>query len=114
MSWLFGESFLQNKENVASFKELMLDYPYPQSLADQIRQFRVLELFDGCAQLQRIVAPTLVAYGQEDISSLPEESQYIANQIPNAQLIKFACGHMIHVEQSQQLAQVLREFFNLS
>ena len=110
--WIFGESFLSNKETVAAFKKLMLENPYPQSLTDQARQFKVLEQFDGRAYLKNISAPTLIVHGTQDIITLLDESEFMAKQIPNASLIKVNCAHGMPIEVPQELSEILIAFLN--
>ena len=109
---IFGEAFLSNQKTVTAFKKLMLDNPYPQSLIDQVRQFEVLENFDGREQLKQINVPTLIVHGKQDIISLFDESEYMANQIPQAHLITLDCAHGITLEVPQKLTEVLINFLH--
>lgn len=110
LPWIFGENFLQNKQTVAAFKKVILDNPYPQSLNDQIRQFNVLTDFDSGNQLQKIKSPTLIINGSEDLVSLPEESRYLASQIPQSKQLELDCAHGILLEQPEKLARALIHF----
>lgn len=113
LPWIFGETFLSNAKNINEFKQIILENPYPQSLNDQIRQFRVLDEFNGLAQLKSIKAPTLVAYGIQDLIALPNESKYMASQISQSKLVEFDCGHGIMLEQPQQLTETLIDFLKV-
>ena len=81
-----------------------------QSISDQKRQFNVLETFDGTKELSKIKAPTFIAYGTEDLLALPQESKFLASQIPHAKLVEFECGHIIVMEQTEKLAKELIDF----
>lgn len=110
LPWIVGESFFKNSDHIDLFKKNILTNPFPQSLSDQIRQFKILEDFDGIADLKKIQSPTLIAYGIEDLISLPEESEIMASEIPQAKLIQFRCAHGITLEQPQQLTHELITF----
>ena len=62
------------------------------------------------AELARVERPTLVIMGAEDTVNAPDEhAQYIANNIPNAELwIPEKTGHNVHLERREAwLAKVL-------
>jgi pimeloyl-ACP methyl ester carboxylesterase len=62
------------------------------------------------AELRRVDKPTLVIMGAEDKVNAPDEhAQYIANNIPNAELwIPEKTGHNVHLERREEwLAKVL-------
>jgi len=62
------------------------------------------------AELARVDKPTLVIMGGEDTVNAPDEhAQYIANNIPNAELwIPEKTGHNVHLERREEwLAKVL-------
>lgn len=96
--WLFGEKFLQNEANIQLLKNMMIENPYPQSLFDQERQFRILETFDSHHLLKKIKAPTLIGYGEEDLLSLPFEAKFLAKEISGSKLVSFPCAHIFHSE----------------
>lgn len=105
--WIFGESFLQNAQSIALLKNAILNNPYPQSLQNQIRQYQVLKTFNHYDRLSHIKAPTLVAYGNQDITALPMESHFMAEKIPHAQLKEFDSAHGIVAEAGKELAKEL-------
>lgn len=112
VSWVYGEKFLANKRNIKKIKEFCLADPYPQSLADQKRQFQILETFDGRDGLSQIKAPTLVIHGTEDIIVLPPEAKAMASQIPNAKIVEFNCGHGVLFEAPNLLQDLFIQFLN--
>ena len=62
------------------------------------------------AELARVEKPTLVIMGAEDTVNAPDEhAQYIANNIPNAELwIPEKTGHNVHLERREEwIAKVL-------
>lgn len=113
LPWIFGEDFLKNSQTVAEFKKILLENPYPQSLDNQTRQFNVLSNFDLRDQLKSITSPTLIVYGVQDIISLPIESKFMDNQIPQSTLVEFDCAHGITLEQPNKLAETLIDFLKI-
>ena len=109
---IFGETFLSNQETVTTFKQLMLDNPFPQSVANQERQFAVLENFDGRKRLKNIQAETLVIHGKQDIITLLDESEYLVSQIPRATLVQLDAAHGVTLEAPQQLTKTLFDFLS--
>lgn len=110
MPWIAGQSFLQNEQAILQFKNTILDNPYPQSLKDQQRQYKLLEEFDATNQVKNIQAHTMILWGNEDLLTLPDESRYLAEHIPNAELAELACGHLAILEQTQVLTERLIQF----
>ena len=88
----------------------MIENPCPQSLENQRRQFRTLELFDGREQLKKIQAQTLVGYGKEDIIALPHEVIYLKENINHATLVEFDSGHISIVENQEEVSGALVDF----
>lgn len=110
LPWLFGDAYLNNKDNIQQLKKLILENPYPQSLNDQTRQYQVLKNFDGINQLKKISAQTLVVYGIQDIITLPYESQFISKHIMQSNIIEMDCGHGILLEIPKALSEALTQF----
>ncbi len=107
---LFGETFLEDANRVAIFKQDILSNPAPQSVSDQARQFRMLEKFDGVKQLADIQAETLVLHGREDILSLPYESIYLSQHIKNASVAELPGGHVVTQEAPLPLSNAVKKF----
>ena len=110
LPWVFGEHFLSSKENIAELKQLILSNPYPQTLPDQERQFKVLEQFDSRTKLHSITAPTLVIQGEEDLLALRHEGEHLATMIPNSQFIMLPGAHILWLENTELLASVMTSF----
>lgn len=111
LSWVFGEEFLQNKAGVAALKDILLADEFPQSIANQTRQFKVLEDFNSLIHLSNITVPTLVTSGLQDIISLPYEAETLAKNIPGAKLVVVNCGHNMILELPEQTTEILLNFF---
>ena len=110
LGWVYGEAFLSNPQNIEDKKAAILANPFPQSVEDQTRQARVLDVFDGRSSLSDIKAPTLVCYGAEDVISIPKEAQYLSQHIPHAIQAEFRCGHNIPQEATRELADAFINF----
>jgi pimeloyl-ACP methyl ester carboxylesterase len=91
-------------------RKLVLENPYPQSLENQIRQFRVLEKFNGEPRLKTLKARTLIVCGNEDIIALPQESAHLSQRISRSKLVKLDCGHASIHEKPAELTRILVNF----
>jgi pimeloyl-ACP methyl ester carboxylesterase len=61
-------------------------------------------------RLHRIRAETLVAWGTKDALMPPLYGECFAQVIPNARLETVEGGHMLHLEEPERLAEVVRGF----
>lgn len=67
--------------------------------------------FDAMARLGEIVLPTLVVCGEQDRLTPPKYSQHLAGHIAGAHLaLVSGAGHMLHQEQPDAAARVLKDF----
>jgi pimeloyl-ACP methyl ester carboxylesterase len=67
--------------------------------------------FEMMDKLDRLEMPALVVCGSADRLTPPKYSEYLRDHIPNATLqIIEGAGHMVMLEQPEQLSQALREF----
>lgn len=110
LPWIFDQKFLVDKEKVQWLKQAMLNNPDPQSLADQERQYFALKTWDGRTNLPKIKASTLVAYGIQDLISLPADSHYLTENITHAKLVEFDCAHDFSLAIPKQLAETIIDF----
>lgn len=110
LAWRFGYQFLRNDQSRKLLEQTAQNNPYSQSIAEQKRQFNVLEKFNGTKELDKIKARTLIAYGTKDLLSLPQEFKFLASQTPQAKLVEFECRHIIVMEQTAKLIKELMEF----
>jgi 3-oxoadipate enol-lactonase len=80
--------------------------PYKQAL-------RAIVTTDFRAVLPRINVPTLVLVGEEDIVTPPELSDFLAQHIPGASLVKIAgAGHLTNLEKPAEFNTVLEAFLS--
>lgn len=110
LPWFFSSDFLENSESIQAFKHALINNPYPQSVADQERQFNALRPFDSTKWINKITAPTMVISGIEDIIAPPEDGMALAKGIPNSQFITIPGAHSSPVEQSFKVNQLIEQF----
>jgi 3-oxoadipate enol-lactonase len=110
LPWVFSEDYFNQPKQVEQWKEAIVKNPHPQSLENQKYQFAALQQFDSRKFVKDIQCPTLVICGCEDILSLPIESKFLAESIPNASLLELHCGHAIPIEQPDIAVKSICEF----
>ena len=66
---------------------------------------------DITEELARIVAPTLILVGEEDVVTRPEAAETLHTRIQGAQLVRMPnVGHMSNLEQPELVNQTIRRF----
>lgn len=81
---------------------------FPGDTQDHVDAFVVP---DG--ELQKMQHPFLVTHGREDFFIPLQNSYYLVERLPNAQLHVFHhCGHWVQIEQRKAFNQLLRDFFD--
>ncbi len=69
--------------------------------------------FNMVARVKEISVPTCIICGQVDRMTPPRFSEYLAEQIPNADLTLIPeSGHMVMIEQTEPVTAALEEFLN--
>lgn len=62
-------------------------------------------------QLCRIIAPTLLIWGRDDVITPPEAARGMADRLPDAQLVWFdRCGHVPMIEHPEPFAESVLAF----
>lgn len=112
LPWFFSIDFMHDPENIAAYKEAALNNPYPQSIQDQERQLKALQLFNSKPWLRTIKNPTQVIAAEDDIICLLTESQQLAASIANAELKIVAGAHASPLEQSVEVCRIVKDFVN--
>ncbi len=75
--------------------------------------FLACEAFDAADQLSKISVPTLILCGAEDKMTPPKHSEFLRDHIAGAQLeIMPNAGHMVMLEQPDQVAEKLSAFLD--
>jgi len=107
-SLVFTPKFLQ--ENMEG---LMIMFKTPPPIYVFQRQAQAIVAYNASERLNDVTAPTLVLTGEADVMVLPENSKFLADGIPNAQLKMFKdTGHMFLWEIKDQAAKVLLDFLS--
>jgi pimeloyl-ACP methyl ester carboxylesterase len=69
--------------------------------------------FDVITRLANIHVPALILCGTEDEMTPPRSSQYLKDNLPNAQLhFLEATGHMLMLEQPETVVKLLKQFLD--
>lgn len=110
VSWFFSSNYLAVPDNIAKFKKILTSNPYFQSVEDQARQFQAIQGFDTTHCLPNIKSPTLVLTTEEDIIALPEESEHLAANITNAEMVTIPGAHSVPLEHPRKVSQVVLDF----
>ena len=80
----------------------------PQVLMDD---FRACDHFNVMEKVREINTPTLVIVGDSDQMTPPKYSQYLAQHIPNAQMLVIEeAGHMVALERPEEFTGALEKF----
>ncbi|MDY6875474.1 MAG: alpha/beta hydrolase [Chloroflexota bacterium] len=73
--------------------------------------FAACNRFDMMERLGEVKTPTLVIVGTADQLTPPKYARFLAEQIPEAQLVLIeGAGHMVMLERPQEAARAVREF----
>ncbi|GJL49557.1 MAG: alpha/beta hydrolase [Nitrospirales bacterium] len=68
---------------------------------------------DSTSLLSKISCPTLVIVGENDVATPPSESHYMAERIPQGQLVTIShAGHISNYEQPETFNQALKTFLS--
>jgi pimeloyl-ACP methyl ester carboxylesterase len=97
---LFAPETLKSHPEIAvRYTEISLRNPVPATIL--IKQMEAIQGFDAWDRLSRITAPTLVLTADQDVLIPPENSEILAERIPNAELVIIqGAGHQVFVEQA--------------
>ncbi|AAY81499.1 alpha/beta fold hydrolase [Sulfolobus acidocaldarius] len=109
--YLVPSDWLQAHPDVAKYVLFTLE-KYPISYTSVLKQTNALATFNSVGQLQNITAPTLVIGGDSDLLLPPQNSQYLAENIPNAQLYIFSpdAGHGLIYQYPTQFINLVTSF----
>lgn len=110
LALLAGTTYLDNPRLKKDLISTLVNAPSTQTTSDQRRQYEALVKFDATTQLDKIRASTLILYGKDDMLALPQESMFMAKHIPHSKLVELDCGHLVVLEQTQQLVNELTNF----
>lgn len=107
MPWFFSAHYLADPKNIAAYKEICMNNPYPPSPAILRRQLQALNNFNSHLWVNNIQMPTLVIASEDDIVCLPAESEQLASHIKRAKYLKIAGGHSSPLENPHDLIEAI-------
>ncbi|MDP1574078.1 MAG: alpha/beta hydrolase [Coxiellaceae bacterium] len=111
MPFLFSEDFLKINLNVSGFSQWTLRNPHPQSAIGFKHQLNASRSKDFTNELEKIVAPTLVIAGTEDMIATLTQTENLAKSLKNGTLATIKnCAHMPHVEYPREFSQIVLQF----
>lgn len=70
LPWIYGNEFLKDVRKTEEAIATILNNPHPQPLAGFEGQVEAIARFDSSDDLKRIITPTLILSGEDDISTL--------------------------------------------
>ncbi|SJZ79726.1 Pimeloyl-ACP methyl ester carboxylesterase [Trichlorobacter thiogenes] len=109
--WIFTKRFFENQPLLDASLNYLLKYPWPQSPQAFRQQVQAIAGFDATPWLGQVMVPTCVLAGEQDLLMPPGDSEYLAQQLPNAVLeVVKGAAHSIHTEQPEAFMQCLLEF----
>lgn len=77
-----------------------------------LADYQACDRFDRMAEIERIVAPTLVIVGAEDRMTPPKYAEFLARRLPDAQLVVVpGAGHNVMIEQPARTNDAIRAFW---
>jgi 3-oxoadipate enol-lactonase len=107
---VYSQRFMEEDEALLDdeFERL---FPHRSPLATFARHAEAVKGWDAFERLPKILQPTLVIHGGEDVLVLPENGRVLAERIPNAELaIVEGSGHIPQTEQPEYTAGIVRGF----
>jgi pimeloyl-ACP methyl ester carboxylesterase len=86
MPWFFSSDYL-TAQNIAAYKEICKNNPFPPTPAILARQWQALRQFDSRAWVSTLTTQTLVIASDDDIVCLSPESEDLAHCIAAARFV---------------------------
>jgi 3-oxoadipate enol-lactonase len=99
MSRWFTPDFRAARPEVVAGFHSTIGRTNPHGYAGCCAALRDADLRDGTP---RVACPTLVVTGRHDPATPPEQGQWLAAQIPGAQLVEFDAAHLSNVERPDE------------
>jgi len=110
--WLVETSLDFNRQDAADLPEnyrRQVAHDYKRASPHIVRL--LCTLTDLTEELPRIECPTLLVWGDKDLTLNPRYFPILAEKLPNAQAHQFeGCYHAPHLAQSEQFAKLLLDF----
>lgn len=107
LPWVFSSEYLAKPSNIKSFKELVANNPYPQSIEDQLRQLAAIRLFNSRDMVRTIKSPTLVVAAESDLITPLITVEKLARNIDHAIFATTPGGHASLTEQPRKVGEIM-------
>ncbi len=108
--WIYSDDYLRFDNNLEQLSELMRLYPFPQRPDGYLRQLNALSKFNSLDYLHQIKHLTLIMAGSHDLLTPRDQSQIMADHIPNSQLMVLPGSHMPLIEVSPLFIKMVLNF----
>jgi pimeloyl-ACP methyl ester carboxylesterase len=111
LSWLYGNTYLQNLQNTEKLIQEKLLINQVLSLDNFSNQVTSALQHNGYEISKKITSDTLLINGDEDILCTPKEAAILSSHIKNSELLILEnVGHMALVEAPDCLANIVKNF----
>ncbi len=109
MPRLLGATTREHNPDAEETVRLLIKRQSPSAIRDAV--VRMMERPDATPLLATITVPTLVIVGEEDVLTVPAESEALAAALPNASLVRISgAGHLSNLEQSMAFEASIEDF----
>ncbi|MFW9882281.1 MAG: alpha/beta fold hydrolase [Candidatus Thorarchaeota archaeon] len=107
---IFTEDFIKdNPKFVDSYRQKMLMTPIP--FDSYQRQVRAIMSYSSAMKLKKIMAPTIIFHGTEDVVVPPGNAEILAKRIPNAKVVMLDdAGHILFQPNPERVVNTTIEF----
>jgi 3-oxoadipate enol-lactonase len=106
LRWFTSDFRERRPDVVARFQNIASTCP----LESYVAACAALRDADLRKDLHRIMAPTLVIAGSEDVSTTVADGKYLRDNIPNAELEVLKAAHLSNVERANEFSELLTVF----
>lgn len=110
MPWFYSAQYLSHPKNIALYKEICKNDPYPPTVEILMRQLSALKQFNSQPWVNTLNLPTLVIASEDDIICLPSESAKLAKSLAHAEFKLIQGGHASPIENPTGVTQAILNF----
>ena len=115
LSWLYSNDFLQQPGILDNLIQIIMQNPYPFTLAGFKGQSLAAAAFDSSAWANQISTPTLIIGSQDDLVFNQACFDALCAQLPMAESYLFDTGgHLPHIEKPKQFTRCVIDFLESS
>lgn len=113
LSWLYSPHFLNTNENIEKIVRTISEKTPALPLKNYYNQVKAATRHNAETFLHKIISPTFIFQGADDILCTREEAVALSSSIKNARLITIDhAAHMAPIENPVSLAQHINHFLN--